>query len=277
MFKLFKKKKKAPPVNKLALLEIIKNEAFNKNNSVLEDWSNRSSERKSLGNLKYIKNVDIQLSNLCNYSNIHKSCPLNKMKTKEVLRSKIVYKVINELASYGYEGGWQFHLYNEPMIDPRLFMFIKYAKEKCPKSKVLINTNGFWTTQTMIEELEEIGVDSIYNSAYTIKEYERMKKLKSNIGYCIEPMILDDRMSIYEREPLGYTTPCSAPIKEVCINAKGEVQLCCLDWKQSCTFGSLYEKSLSEILNSDKVDQIFSKLSEGKRELPICSRCNWSR
>jgi phosphatidylglycerophosphate synthase len=43
----------------------------------------------------------------------------------------------------GFDGVIAFHIYNEPLIDPRLFSFIEYARRICPQGRILILTNGF--------------------------------------------------------------------------------------------------------------------------------------
>lgn len=82
------------------------------------------------GNLSdCISGVSIMLSNLCNYACIHEKCPAHFIREKEIVSSKNVKAVIDELGDMGFDGRLSFHIYNEPMIDPRLFWFIEYAKK----------------------------------------------------------------------------------------------------------------------------------------------------
>ena len=83
-------------------------------------------------NIFLVNRVSFQLSNLCNYTDIHKACPLSLCRGKEILPSTVVHKTIDELAEFDYSGLIGFHIYNEPMIDPRLFLFISYAKKRLP-------------------------------------------------------------------------------------------------------------------------------------------------
>ena len=125
----------------------------------------------------------------------------------------------------------------------------------------------------MIEELKDIGGDAIYVSAYTKAEYKRLMDIKSDIGYCVMPIKMDNRMSQYECDPLNLNMPCSAPLNEICIAPDGNIFLCCLDWQYSKTFGNLAEKTLLEIANSSQVSEMYNNLQKGQRNFHLCERC----
>ncbi len=81
----------------------------------------------------------------------------------------------------------------------------------------------------------------------------------------------------YEREEVKFTKACHAPLDEIIITHKGEISLCCLEWKRKHCFGSLHKHSMADILNSEKVQRIYKNLLRGKRTLDICKRCNCAR
>lgn len=253
-----------------------------KNNKLLEQEKRNKricfEDIQDKDNLKNVHRVSFMLSNLCNYASFHKKCPLSKMKNKEIMPSSLVYKMIDELAQHKFSGTIAFHVYNEPMIDPRLFMFIKYVKEKCPQAIVFMTSNGYYIEKTMFEELVEIGVDSILVSAYSPAEYERLLALNNDkIAYCVYPAVLDDRMCQYEAPKLNLKKACFAPLNEICIAPSGEMFLCCLDWQIKHTFGDLKNNSLQDIVNSHQVKKVYGNLIQGKRCLHLCERCDWSR
>lgn len=228
-------------------------------------------------NLRHITRVSFQLSNMCNYSIVHKKCPLNQQKKKEILSSEVVFSVLDQLSDLAFEGMFAFHIYNEPMIDPRLFWFIEYAHRKCPDAIINILTNGFMINQKMIKELEKVGVGILQISAYTANEYERFVKLKANIPYKVQAIRLDNREDMYEIEPLDLSKTCSAPLNEICITPLAEIMICCLDWQQMHTFGSLEKDSFLDLIGSEDISQVFIELSQGQRSLHLCRRCSWSR
>jgi len=227
----------------------------------------------------YTKRVSIELSNLCNYANIHKKCPLNLESQRIILSKKIVEKVIDSMARYGFKGTIAFHTYNEPMMDPRLFLFIQYARQKCPECEVMIMSNGYYFNQTMADELVDIGVGSIYVTAYTPKEQKRLGSIHVDIPYSIQNYELDDRLNLYDRElPANPNVePCHAPLEEIIVTRKGQVSLCCLDWKRKHCFGNLYDETLEDVILQSDISKVYSMLSSGHRNFAICKSCGWSR
>ena len=102
---------------------------------------------------------------------------------------------------------------------------------------------------------------------------ERLSKIKLNIPFKVTPIILDDRMKIYELPENGSTRPCLAPLNEVLVTHDCKLALCCWDWKRQNVFGDLNTQSIEEILLSDEVRDLYEGLSNGKRNLEICKRC----
>lgn len=223
------------------------------------------------------KRVSIELSNLCNYSNIHKKCPLSHIREPVILPAKIVRDVIDTLAGQDFKGTIAFHTYNEPMNDPRLFSFIEYARKACPESHIYICTNGYYFSEVLAEEMVEAGVSEVHISAYSQSEYKRLSSIKMRVPCTVEFMKLDERLNLYDREESDISGPCFAPLNEVIISREGSVSLCCLDWKRECTFGDLHEQSFKDVLKSGELHAVYERLSRGERFLHICKKCGWVR
>lgn len=224
-----------------------------------------------------VKRVSFGLSNICCYSHFHKKCPLYRQRDKVVLPSKVVYNTIDELAQINYEGVFAFHFYNEPLIDPRLFSFMSYAHKKCPLSKTLILTNGFYLTQQIANELAESGVWILGVTSYTRSEHQRLVQLDVKIPYYVFYQNMDARAGMYERSPINVKAHCFAPVGDVTISWTGDVVLCCLDWKGIHKFGNLNYETLSSILNKDQTVEVYRKLIRGERVPYLCQRCDWVR
>lgn len=223
--------------------------------------------------ISQIKRISFELANLCNYSFLHKKCPATKITEKRTLPATVVYKTIDEMAGINFEGVFAFHRYNEPLIDPRLFEFIKYAKDKCPDSKILILTNGSYLTQEIADELASLGIWILAVSAYSVAEYNRLIQLDVSIPYRVFFSILDNRKDIYEREPINLQEACNAPLSDLTINVNAEIDLCCLDWKNKYTFGNLKTETIDEIINKKSFLKTHHDLVNRHRNLDICKRC----
>lgn len=257
---------------------VFKNKYYQKKEKFYKNFE--VSDASGLGNkvnIKDLRHVYFEISNLCVYSSIHPKCPVSLQKDKKILSSKIVKKVIKELGNNKYNGFIAFHRYNEPLGDPRLFEFISYIKKYCPKAKVRILTNGFYLTQEIIDQFKSSGIEVLEVSGYGMKEYNRLRKLKATFPYRVFYAIFDDRKSLYEKRKINLNKPCFAPINDITINCEGKLGLCCLDWKNKHIFGDLEKTTLKKILNSPAFLKVYKELTQGKRNLDLCSRCDWQR
>jgi len=225
----------------------------------------------------HIKRVSLELSNMCNYTKIHKKCPVSRYKEKKTLETGLVHKVLDELSQYNFSGEIDFHRYNEPMIDKRLFDFFEYTNKVLPNAKISLLTNGFFLNQEVLNKLENYKIWLITVSSYTFKEHDRLIKLKTNIPYKVYYSNLDDREDIYSRKEINSALPCYATIRDVTVNCFGDVSICCLDWQNRFTFGNISSQSLKEILNSEKFLKVHRELFHGNRTFEICKRCDWQR
>lgn len=222
--------------------------------------------------------VSIELSNLCNYAVFHKKCPVSLEKGHKILPSKCVYHVIDTLEKFGFSGRIAFHTYNEPMIDPRLFTFIEYARRHCSQSDIYISTNGYYLNQTLAEEMTAAGVTSIHVSAYTPKDFERLSAIDIKIPFNVEKMVLmNEVQEIYQAPEINLSSACSAPLGEIIVTRDGDISLCCRDWQRRYKFGSLHEHTFEDILRQGRLQAVHERLIAGDRFLDICKRCPWSR
>ena len=226
---------------------------------------------------KYTSRISFELSNLCNYADVHKKCPLNLVRDPIILPIRIVFDVLDTLKHNGFQGTIAYHTYNEPLIDPRLFKFIEYTHDVCPGCEIYICTNGFYLNQTLLDELIESGVSKIHVSAYSRSESKRLSKLKSNIPFDIEMVKLDDRLHLYDKKEKNIKKPCYAPLNEIIIAREGNISLCCLDWKRKHVYGNLHKQTFEDIMYSGILQTVYDRLSSGDRFIPLCKRCDWCR
>lgn len=261
-------------------MQVYKNRHFQRKEKIYRDFlasdDNLPSDLTKVG-LSDIRHVFFELSNMCVYAHLHPKCPVNLQRTKKVLSSKIVKKVVDELGKHNYKGFFAFHRYNEPLIDPRLFEFISYVKDRCPKAMVRILTNGFYLNQTIIDELCDLRIETLEVSAYFPEEYKRLIKLDVKFPYMVFCPILDTRISLYNKRKINLLKPCYAQVNDITINCEGKLSLCCLDWKNKYILGNLGKDSLEKIISSRKFLSVYKNLVEGKRTLDICSKCDWQR
>lgn len=226
------------------------------------------------GIFRLTKRITIELSNLCNYAVIHKDCPAGQRKKITIIPEHIFRSVLNTCEKYDFRGIISFHMYNEPLTDPRLFMFMDLIKTQMPGIKMFIVTNGWYLDQNMAAELEAHGLDYLHISAYSKTEYLRFKKLRFNIPVRIFHEPLDDRLTWYSQKNAGHNnTPCYSPFYEICVSSAGKILLCTYDWKSRHELGDLNRETLEEILNKDALKDIYDALSKGERKFRLCMNC----
>jgi radical SAM protein with 4Fe4S-binding SPASM domain len=224
-----------------------------------------------------IKCVLFELSNICNYYIDHIKCPLHNINSKQILPLNIFRKTLTELKELNYKGVIGFSVYNEPLIDPRLFLMVSEIKNMFGYDiEVFILSNGFYINQVLVNELENIGVGWLCLTAYSNEEAERMSKftVNGNMKFNWFDVHFDNRLNIYD----GFgkedsTLQCGAPYSEVIIGCDGGVYLCCLDWNKENKLGDLYNQNLIDVLNSDECLNLNKDLGSGIRIKNICKHC----
>ena len=220
--------------------------------------------------------IAFELSNRCNYSSIHSDCPTKPNVDPIFLPTKIIKKVIQYLGSIDYKGEIYFNLYNEPLIDPRLFMLIEYVYFRLPDAWVHLFTNGWNLNQELADELFNLGKVRITVSTYSNKEDERLQKIKCpNEFYNPRRMELSPEvLTLYDAEPYC-TGPCLFPLVYPIVNHKAELILCCRDWKYQHVFADLNKVPFHEALECDFRKKICDELENGIRSLDLCKRCHF--
>ena len=217
-----------------------------------------------------ITSIRFELSGFCNHKNEHEFCPSSSIEER-TLSSDIIFKILVELPK-DFSGDIGFHNYNEPLLDPRLYLICSQVKALLPKSKIHIYSNGMFLDKVLVKEGIRNGVDKFFVTCYNS---EVASRLAGAFGVEMYPMKIDDRRDIYYLVEVNSDGRCSAPISQIIVNRFGDVTLCCLDWKNTVTFGNLYEQTFNDCF--EKMESTYKSLIEGKREEDICKRCTRTR
>jgi MoaA/NifB/PqqE/SkfB family radical SAM enzyme len=127
--------------------------------------------------LSYPLVLQIQTQSFCNGRCI--ICPyssVNKELEQGFMEWGLFEKIVNELQSAPQISTVGFALQNEPLLDKRLFDWIKYMKSLCPDKNCVVTTNGEPLDRFSKEEIKQSGVDRIVISlnAYSKEMYEKI-------------------------------------------------------------------------------------------------------
>lgn len=207
----------------------------------------------------------------------HTLCPISRYNYMEHLPLKYAEKIIKGLKEIKYKKELGFHNFSEPTIDPRLYYLMKLARKILPENPLVIWTNGKILTSNLVDDFNKIGNIKFVISVYDKETNDKIKSFNCNLvelNYWSEKTKMEENLlDIYSRSIVDIKKKCYAPYRQVIVNHKGEVSLCCYDWKFTVSFGNVKDCSLKEILTSKKMNKAYKELSSGKRVFDVCRRC----
>jgi len=230
--------------------------------------------------------VTIQLSNLCNFAEQHPRCPVRTFTEKQILDTGIIEEVICTLAAVGFDSrrkkiAW--HVYNDPLIDPRLVDLCKFVRKRLPTVEIHLWSNGWYLNYELAETLIAAGVTRFTLTAYSTSEASRFADIADQLKGAAKIEIaygkLLSRVMATEEIVREKYSICHAPFQDLVIRASGKIGLCCLDWAEQVTFGNLYTQEFAAVLEDayPRMAALQAELLAGKREMPVCRQCQWKR
>ena len=222
-----------------------------------------------------MESVRIQISNYCPLAYKHTLCPTNTFHEVKHLELSLIREILVILKDLGFHGDVGFHIYNEPLVDPRLFSILYFTRDILGNVPVILMTNGENISEVLLKELQTSGDTRIYVTNY--RQHPLRTEFVSSNLVTVQNGELDDRLQIYDKPEINLKKPCLAPYRQLTIDCEGNVILCCYDWQSRHKFGNVRDISLAGILLNHDMMKIGSQLSRGNRELDICKRCINSR
>jgi len=238
--------------------------------------------------------VEIETINRCN--NTCSFCPVNKeqdIRVKEYMDEDLFYKIIDDLESLNYSGDLSFYSNNEPLLDKRIYGFIKYAKARLPEAKHIMYTNGKILTVDRYKKLFKSGLDYLridnYDNDYklippvkNIYDYllssNAPSKDKTEIVLRLKDEILSNRggrAKNVDNIPSPLNISCYLPFYQFIIRPSGKVSMCCVDAYGTTTMGNLNDQSAEEVWFGDIHMDLLNELSKNKRKnIELCKMCD---
>jgi len=236
----------------------------------------------------FFNTIAIENTTYCNLR--CKFCP-NSLHTRglkeneKLIDESLWRKIIDELAEINYNGEFTPVFYGEPLADSRIISLMTYARNKLPRSRISISSNGFLLTIPLYQELIKAGVDRIIISEYSgamppsvkeVLEYLKTRPKKENkIDYRIFTKDLAaNRGGELEEVDTTFDKPyCTYPDSPLIIDANGNAVLCCNDYHSSIVFGNAKEEKIVDIWNKPHYKKLRKELKKEIYKLPICKKC----
>lgn len=236
-----------------------------------------------LHSIKNIQSLQIETTDYCNRK--CGFCPNSYLqKTRDrVMTEETFGRILGELEAIRYDG--RIHLYGsgEPLFDNRIVDNIARARERFPSAYLYLSTNGdLLDVEISVKELFDAGLTALSVMLYDEQNKERLKKYEAYPAIAlIYPEKINEANLWFNRGgniDVGSSREfdfCELPLQRLFFNWKGEMILCCADFKHEIVMGDINEKPLMDIWLSPKykIYRIAHFLRRGF-ELDLCSKCN---
>ncbi len=202
---------------------------------------------------------------------------------KGTMAEELWKKIIDELSEINFYGRISLHFFGEPLLDRRIVKLISYARGKLPYAYIRLNSNGDVLTEELFMKLIENGMDYILITNYDDFENDNLntlyKKYSSFIKYRnYSEISLANRAGSMQFESDNSTLkmPCLRPSKQLVIDWKGNVLLCCNDYYAKYDFGNVKNESIMSIWNSKKFKKYREILSKKghRKKIDLCRNCD---
>jgi radical SAM protein with 4Fe4S-binding SPASM domain len=178
---------------------------------------------------------------------------------------------------------------NEPLLDKRLFRFLKMARTTLPNVRLYLFTNGTLLTKDNFDELMH------YLDWLTIDNYNDELKLNipvEEIYYYALSKSYKDKLYIYLRKEneiltnrsgqaknrspkkIKLKSACMYPYEQAIVRPDGKMSLCCNDATGKTTMGDLQKENLINIWRGEAYYYIRRKMLVDRNCHSLCKACD---
>jgi len=193
----------------------------------------------------------------------------------------LFHKAIQQLKNLKFRGFIGYNHYNEPLLDARIYSFIRHAVSELPSAYHILFTNGDYLTEEKAEELFAAGIYRLIITNHNKNPAPLREKLQPILDKYGDDIVyyenLSESSSLNNRGgEIEHITPQHQTCPEgtqFVLTYTGEVILCCEDYHRKYSIGNLNHQSILEIWNSKKNKKIRKNLRKNIFTLPICKKC----
>lgn len=248
----------------------------------LRGWYNEINKILTYGfkNRDIFTALDFEINSHCNLECSYCPASFKDGRGNNLMPLDTFKKAIDDLSAINYSGRISPHFFGEPLLDERLPELMGYARNKLPKAKIIIHTNGIRLSKEKYDSCINAGVDGFLVTKHT-------KTMPKNIVSIIESKYAKhgtlkvrslDNITLFNRG--GSVKPkkerkmkrCYYLSDEISITHTGNV-VCTNDFGESHVFGNVNEKSLLDIWNSKEFKTIRKDIRAGVFNLEMCKKC----
>lgn len=251
---------------------------------------NREAE-KLHDNVSLFQHIEVETINRCN--GVCSFCPVNKNvdpREKHIMSDELFYSIVDQLEKLDYDGRFTTFSNNEPLLDDRLVVFNRYARQHLKKARLHLFTNGTLMTLDLFKDLTEV-LDELIIDNYQ-QDLKLIKPCVEIVDYCKDHPELSRKVTIVLRKPQEVLTSrggnapnrtrkaeygkdkCVLPYKQMIIRPDGKVSLCCNDATGKYTLGDVNKQTLKEIWYGPQFSMVRDCLYKGRENWGDCKYCD---
>ena len=240
-------------------------------------------------------NILIETINRCNST--CSFCAANRNdETRPFCRmdEELFGKIVSQLADWDYSGYISLFANNEPFMDTRIIEFHKQIREKLPKARIKVFTNG------LLLDCKKFADIAPYADLFIINNYCEDGKLHPNIAelyeYLMKNPSLHEKIKVqikirYIGEVLTNRAgtspnkkeakrvikePCLFPYTDMVIYPDGKVGICCCDVKEVTDMGNVNSQTMKEIwIGGGGYNELRAMLRNGRHGCKFCAHCDF--
>ena len=218
--------------------------------------------------------IDIEINSNCNFKCPY--CPNHKYsRLVEYMDKNLFAYILKQLGDLGFNGRVSPNLYNEPTLHPRFVEYMEMIKKNVPDCKLVVYSNGSRLGSGMYYRMHGIVDEWKVTKHPEFKRQFFVKSPQSDIFLrkFDETYILHNRCGTVDH-PLAKKKPdrCFADLDAMYVNFKGDVVVCCNDFKAEHTVGNAMEEPLHDLWL--KAEHEKKKIRNGDFDNPACKKCN---
>ena len=241
--------------------------------------------------------VEIETQNRCNAN--CSFCPVNRNAPQRPyarMEEELFSSIMKQLNGLKFKGSLSLHSNNEPLLDKRLPEFAKEARQKLPRARIKMFTNGSLLTLDLFRTLLP-SFDRIFINNYNDRP-EMHPQVKEIHDYCLTPegqdFITGKSVVIQYRNPnvvlssRGGNAPnrkppvhppsfkCPYPYKQLIVRPDGKISLCCNDALGEMTLGDLATDPILDVWRGPAYTAVRNAMTtKGRAGIPVCSLCDF--
>lgn len=233
-----------------------------------------------------IKAVVVATISMCTKNCWHCKFGVLSAQPPQLMPDKFVIKIIDDLAFIDYKKRLSLFNGNEPLLDPRLPDFYRYARKKLPDVPLTLVSNGDLATPEVLKRLFDSGLQKITFSLHQGSREEELVSYQKQFGK--DKIVIADHVNQAHFHNRGGliksnkvsqkrypTTGCSLPFKQLNVYTDYTMGLCSADQAENFKV-EIGDKPIWQVFfENENLNRFRNMMAGDKRDIFPCAECSY--